>query len=51
MKEDVSLLIDINNTYNKKNEELKRRIHLNKSNSNKFEQKSENKKRNKEKNY
>ena len=50
MKEDFSLLIDINNTYSKKNKELKRRIHLNESNGDKFEQKSKNKKRNKEKN-
>ena len=47
MKEDFSLLIDINNTFSKKNKELKRRIHLNESNSDKFKQKSRNKKRNK----
>ena len=40
IKEDFSLLIDINNTFNKENEELKKRIHLNESNSNEFEQKA-----------
>ena len=37
MKEDFSLLIDINNTFSKENEKLKKRIHLNESDSNKFE--------------
>ncbi|CAG8639075.1 13901_t:CDS:2 [Funneliformis caledonium] len=48
IKEDFSLLIDINNTFSKENEKLKRRIHLNESDD-EFRQKSGNKKRNKEK--
>jgi len=46
IKEDFSLLIDINNTFSKENEELKRRIHSNESDD-EFRQKSGNKKRNK----
>ena len=46
MKNDFSLLIDINNTFSKENEELKRRIHSNESDGDEFEQKSGNKKRN-----
>src|SRR3954470_12762309 len=45
LKEDFSLLIDINNSFSKKNEELKRRIHKsNESDSDEFEQKGGNKK-------
>src|SRR3954468_24840146 len=48
LKEDFSLLIDINNSFSKENEELKRRIHKsNESDSDEFEQKGGNKKRNK----
>src|SRR4051794_10599462 len=48
LKEDFCLLININNSFSKENEELKRRIHKsNESNSGEFEQKGGNKKRNK----
>src|SRR3954452_12589127 len=48
LKEDFSLLININNSFSKENEKLKRKIHKsNESDSDEFEQKGDNKKRNK----